>query len=97
MNYDYDVVVAGAGIAGSLAAAAGGMDAFVFTAGVGEHAPAIRASVCEQLGWMGIQLDDEANRDGRQLISTSDSKVNVWVIPTNEELMIARHVARLTG
>ncbi len=82
---------------GSLAAAAGGMDAFVFTAGVGEHAPAIRASVCEQLGWMGIQLDDEANRDGRQLISTSDSKVNVWVIPTNEELMIARHVARLTG
>lgn len=82
---------------GSLAAAAGGMDAFVFTAGVGEHSPDIRAWVCDQLGWIGIKLDEEANRAGRQLISTPDSKVNVWVIPTNEELMIARHVAELTA
>jgi len=82
---------------GSLAAAAGGMDAFVFTAGVGEHSPDVRAWVCEQLGWMGIRLDQEANRAGRQLISTPDSKVKVWVIPTNEELMIARHVAELTA
>jgi acetate kinase len=83
--------------AGSLAAAAGGMDAFVFTAGVGEHSPDIREWVCGQLGWMGIKIDDEANRAGRQLISAPDSKVNVWVIPTNEELMIARHVAELTA
>ncbi len=81
---------------GSLAAAAGGLDAFVFTAGVGEHSPDIRAWVCRQLSWMGIRLDEEANRAGRQLISTPDSKVNVWVIPTNEELMIARHTAQLT-
>jgi len=82
---------------GSLAAAAGGMDAFVFTAGVGEHSPDVRAWVCAQLGWMGIKLDEDANRASRQLISAPDSKVNVWVVPTNEELMIARHVAELTA
>jgi acetate kinase len=82
--------------AGSLAAAAGGMDAFVFTAGIGERSPDIRRRVCEQLGWMGIKIDETANLESRQLISTSDSKVKVWVIPTNEELMIARHVAELT-
>jgi len=82
---------------GSLAAAAGGMDALVFTAGIGEHSPDIRAWVCQQLGWMGIALDEAANRAGCQLISTPDSKVKVWVIPTNEELMIARHVAELTA
>jgi acetate kinase len=82
---------------GSLAAAAGGLDAFVFTAGVGEHSPDVRAWVCEQLGWMGVKLDEKANRESRQLISAPDSKVNVWVIPTNEELMIARHVAKLTA
>ncbi len=81
--------------AGSLAAAAGGMDAFVFTAGIGERSPDIRRGVCEQLGWMGIRIDEAANLENRPLISTLDSKVNVWVIPTNEELMIARHVAEL--
>jgi acetate kinase len=82
--------------AGSLAAAAGGMDAFVFTAGIGERSPDIRRWVCEQLGWMGIKIDEAANLGSLQLISTPDSKVKVWVIPTNEELMIARHVAELT-
>ncbi len=81
---------------GSLAAAAGGMDAFVFTAGIGERSSDIRRWVCEQLGWMGIRINEEANRESRQLISSPDSNINVWVIPTNEELMIARHVAELT-
>ena len=83
--------------AGSLAAAAGGMDAFVFTAGIGERSPDIRARVCEQLSWLGIKLDEAANRENRQLISTPDSRVRVWVIPTNEELMIAQHVAAITA
>jgi len=81
---------------GSLAAAAGGMDAFVFTAGIGERSSDIRRWVCEQLGWMGIRINEEANRENRQLISSPDSNINVWVIPTNEELMIARHVAEMT-
>lgn len=83
--------------AGSLAAAAGGIDAFVFTAGVGEHSPEIRAAVCDQLEWMGIELDEEANQLGNGRISSGDSRVAVWVIPANEELMIARHTARLAG
>ena len=82
---------------GSLAAAAGGMDALVFTAGIGERSPDIRRWVCEQLGWMGVRMDDAANQENRQLISTPDSSVKVWVMQTNEELMIARHVAALTG
>ena len=82
---------------GSLAAASGGLDAFVFTAGVGEHSPEIRSRICEQLSWLGIRIDEDANRLGKARISTSDSPVNVWIIPTNEELMIARHTARLTA
>lgn len=76
---------------GSLAAALGGLDAFVFTAGIGEHAPAIRARVCEDATWLGIHLDEEANLRGGPRISRDDSAVSVWVIPTDEELMIARH------
>ncbi|MBS1170506.1 MAG: Acetate kinase [Burkholderiaceae bacterium] len=82
---------------GSLAAAAGGLDAFVFTAGVGEHSPEMRARICAQLGWLGVELDEEANRLGKARISAPDSRVNVWIIPTNEELMIARHTAKLTA
>lgn len=82
---------------GSLAAAAGGMDVLVFTAGIGEHSPEIRAAVCEQLDWMGVELDEEANRLGNGCISAADSRVAVWVIPANEELMIARHTARLVN
>lgn len=81
---------------GSLAAAAGGLDALVFTAGIGEHAPEIRASICEQSAWLGIQLDPQANHFGGPRISTPDSPISVWVIPTNEELMVARHTFALT-
>ena len=80
---------------GSLAAAAGGLDALVFTAGIGEHAPEIRARICEQSAWLGIHLDQEANRVDGPRISTADSAISVWVIPTNEELMVARHTFAL--
>lgn len=80
---------------GSLAAALGGLDAIVFTAGIGENAPAIRARVCEAAAWLGIELDANANDSGSARISTASSKVAAWVIPTNEELMIARHTERL--
>lgn len=80
---------------GSLAAALGGLDAFVFTAGIGENAPAIRAKVCAQARWLGVRLDEEANRRGGPRISAPDSPVSVWVVPTDEELMIARHTLEL--
>lgn len=76
---------------GSLVAALGGIDALVFTAGIGEHATLVRERVCELAAWLGIRLDPEANVGGGPRISTVDSRVSVWVIPTNEELMIARH------
>jgi len=79
---------------GSMAAASGGMDALVFTAGIGEHAPEIRSGICSRLSWLGLRLDEEADRRGGPLISAEDSKVRVWVIPTNEELMIAIHTKR---
>jgi acetate kinase len=82
---------------GSLAAAAGGVDALVFTAGIGEHAPEIRARICEQSAWLGIRLEPESNRAGGPRISTPDSFVSVWVIPTDEELMVARHTFTLTN
>jgi len=77
--------------AGMLAAALGGLDAFVFTAGVGENSPAIRSRVAGRLAWLGAVLDDGANAAGRTRISAPDSRVGLYVIPTNEELMIARH------
>lgn len=80
---------------GSLAAAAGGIDALVFTAGIGEHAPAIRERVCRDAAWLGVDLDPVANEAGGPRISASSSKVAVWVIPTNEELMIARHTLKI--
>ncbi len=80
---------------GSLAAAAGGLDALVFTAGIGEHAPSIRARLCGDAAWLGVVLDPAANQAGGPRISAPDSKVSVWVIPTNEELMIARHTLGL--
>jgi acetate kinase len=80
---------------GSLAAAMGGLDAIVFTAGVGENAAAICARVCRDAGWLGVELDAEANAARGPRISTTASKVSAWVIPTNEELMIARHTRRV--
>jgi acetate kinase len=80
---------------GSLAAALQGMDAIVFTGGIGENAPAIRSRVCRDAAWMGVEIDEAANIEGRGCISTGSSRVAVWVIPTNEELMIARHTLHL--
>lgn len=80
---------------GSLAAALQGIDALVFTAGIGEHAPAIRDRVCRHGAWLGIRLDPRANDGGGPRIGATDSAVAVWAIPTNEELMIARHTRAL--
>ena len=80
---------------GSLAAALGGLDALVFTAGIGEHSAEIRANVCRGAGWLGITLDEEANAKGGPRISSPSSAVSAWVIPTDENLMIARHTRRL--
>jgi acetate kinase len=82
---------------GSLAAALGGLDAIVFTAGVGENAPLIRGRVCADAAWLGVELDSAANDAGGPRISTATSRVSAWAIPTNEELMIARHTWRLVG
>ena len=82
---------------GALAAALGGIDGVVFTAGIGENSPEIRRRICESSAWLGIDLDAAANAGKRARISTASSKVGVWVIPTNEELMIARHTALLLG
>ncbi|MCC6076634.1 acetate/propionate family kinase [Pseudomonas sp. GCM10022188] len=79
---------------GSLAAALGGLDALVFTAGIGEHALPIRERVCRAAAWLGVELDPAANAAGGPRISTPGSAVSVWVIPTDEELMIARHTRR---
>ena len=76
---------------GSLAAALGGVDALVFTAGIGEHAASIREWVCRQAAWLGVELDAKANAVHGPRLSTASSRVAAWVIPTNEELMIARH------
>ena len=77
--------------AGMLAAALGGVDAFVFTAGIGENSPAIRARIAERLVWLGGVLDPAANAAGKSLISRPESRVVVLVVPTDEELMIAQH------
>jgi acetate kinase len=80
---------------GSLAAALGGLDALIFTAGIGENSPAIRSRVCRDAAWLGVEIDAGANAKGLQRISTVSSRVAVLVVPTNEELMIARHTWRL--
>jgi acetate kinase len=80
---------------GSLAAALGGLDAVVFTAGIGENSAALRERVCRDARWLGIELDAAANAAGGPRVSTGVSGVSVWVIPTNEELMIARHTLAL--
>jgi acetate kinase len=79
---------------GSLAAALQGLDALVFTAGIGENSAALRERVGRDAAWLGLELDRGANADGGPRISTGGSSVSGWVIPTNEELMIARHTAK---
>ena len=80
---------------GAYAAVLGGLDAFVFTAGIGEHSVPVRAALCNKMAWLGVKLDEAANVAGGPRISAADSGVSVWVIPTNEELMIAQHTLAL--
>jgi acetate kinase len=80
---------------GSLVAALGGLDALVFTGGIGEHAPEIRARVCRQAAWLGVQLDERANASGGPVISEGAGSVSVLALQTNEEYVIARHTRAL--
>jgi acetate kinase len=82
---------------GALAAVLGGIDGLVFTAGIGENSAEIRKRICEASAWLGIELDDKANAGKGPRISTKGSAVSAWMIPTNEELMIARHTGMLLG
>jgi acetate kinase len=91
---DYFVYRAGLH-AGMLAAALGGIDALVFTAGIGENSPLIRARIAEKLAWMGVTLDAAANSARAPVISAPGSRVAVLVVPTDEEMMIARHTVSL--
>ena len=80
---------------GSLAVVLGGLDAVVFTGGIGANAAPVRADVCARLGWLGLDFDPDANARAGTRISRIDSRVSVWVIPTDEESVIARHTLRL--
>jgi len=82
---------------GSLAAALGGLDALVFTGGIGEHAAPIRAAVVRGASWLGLSLDEDANAAGKRRITSDTSRVPAYVVPTDEELMIARHVRSALG
>jgi len=82
---------------GAYTAVLGGLDALVFTAGIGEHSPLVRGKVCEKLGWLGVTVDAKANAANGPRISAADSRVSVFAIPTNEELMIARHTLALAA
>jgi acetate kinase len=82
---------------GSMAAALDGLDALVFTGGIGEHAVVIRERVCRDAAWLGVELDPKANEGGGPRISPEKARVSVWVIPTDEERMIARHTRELLG
>jgi acetate kinase len=93
---DYFVYRAAKEIA-AMASALGGIDALVFTAGIGENSAEIRRRIAEASAWLGIDLDPAANAARGPRISKPDSRVSAWVIPTNEELMIARHTAALLG
>ena len=80
---------------GALASVMGGIDGFVFTGGIGENAASVRSRVCQGLAWIGIDLDEGANAQGGPCISAKGSRVSAWVIPTDEERMIARHTLDL--
>jgi acetate kinase len=80
---------------GSLAAALGGLDALVFTGGIGENSAEVRARICRDAAWLGLEIDAAANEGGGPCIGTAASRTAAWVIPTNEELMIARHTRAL--
>jgi acetate kinase len=82
---------------GALAAVLGGIDALVFTAGIGENSAEVRSRICAASAWLGLEMDLDANQAGRPRISRSGSRVSAWVIPTNEELIIARQTGALLG
>jgi acetate kinase len=82
---------------GALAAVLGGIEGLVFTAGIGENSAEIRKRICEASAWLGVELDAGANARGGPRISSKNGKVSAWVVPTNEELMIARHTGSLLG
>ncbi|MGA7450931.1 MAG: acetate/propionate family kinase [Rhodoplanes sp.] len=82
---------------GAYTAVLGGLDALVFTAGIGEHSSLVRGKICEKLGWLGVTVDAKANAANGPRISAADSRVSVFAIPTNEELMIARHTLALAA
>jgi acetate kinase len=82
---------------GALAAVLGGVDGLVFTAGIGENSAEIRRRICESVSWLGLELDAQANAARGPRISKPQSRISAWVIPTNEELMIARHTGDLLG
>jgi acetate kinase len=82
---------------GALAAVLGGVDAIVFTAGIGERSVEIRRRICAASAWLGVTLDKAANGVHGPKISAPGSHLPVWVVPTNEELMIARHTGALLG
>ncbi len=82
---------------GSLAAALGGLDAVVFTGGIGENSVRLRERVCADAAWLGVELDRAANDARGPRITVTGSRVAAWVIPTNEELMIARHTRNALG
>ena len=78
-----------------MAAILSGLDALVFCGGIGENAWRIRERICQGFEWLGIELDEARNQAGGTIVSSERSRVRVLVIPTNEEMMIARHTARL--
>jgi len=78
---------------GALAAALGGLDIIVFTGGIGEHAVAVRQRICQAAAWLGVDIDADANQANATQINSKSSKIEVWIIPTNEELLIAQHTA----
>ncbi|HWB49708.1 MAG TPA: acetate/propionate family kinase [Stellaceae bacterium] len=80
---------------GGLASSLGGLDALVFTAGIGEHSPEIRRRVCEGASWLGIDIDHAANQAGKTCLTAPGSRVSAWMVPTDEDLMIARHTRKL--
>jgi len=80
---------------GSMAAALEGLDRLVFTGGIGAHSSIIRERICQRLGWLGVQIDSSVNAAGAHKISTGNSLVSVWAVPTNEELVIAQHASAI--
>lgn len=82
---------------GAMAAILGGLDAIVFTGGIGENADFIRERICDDMDWIGMELDEDRNRRGAEIISSDRSRVRIFALATNEELMIARHAMSLAG